>query len=79
MESLWFARPCICASFGVMAENAAGGGCLTVDVNDIARLAGAIMRLEGDLSLRDKLAREAVSRPLRTWRDYAGQIRSMLR
>jgi glycosyltransferase involved in cell wall biosynthesis len=79
MESLWFARPCVCASFGVMAENAAGGGCITVDVNDPARLAGAITRLVRDISLREKLAREAASRPLRTWREYAEQVRDGLR
>jgi glycosyltransferase involved in cell wall biosynthesis len=79
MESLWFARPCICASFGVMAENAADGGCLTVDVNDTAQLADAITRLTRDISLREKLAHEAVSRSLRTWRDYSREIRREFR
>jgi glycosyltransferase involved in cell wall biosynthesis len=78
VESLWFARPCICASFGVMAENAADGGCLAVDVNDISQLADAITRLAHDVSLREKLAREAVSRPLRTWRDYSREVRALL-
>ena len=43
IESLWFGRPCVCANFGVMAENAAGGGCLTADVRDPQALADAML------------------------------------
>ncbi|MBS0659825.1 MAG: glycosyltransferase [Verrucomicrobia bacterium] len=71
MESLWFARPCICADFSVMAENAAGGGCLTVDVREPAALAGAIRRLTEDSDLRARLGQEAVERRLTNWLDYA--------
>jgi glycosyltransferase involved in cell wall biosynthesis len=74
MESLWCARPCLCAHFGVMAENAAGGGCLTVDVRDSAALAEALLALATRPGLREKLAMEAVARPLRTWADYAADI-----
>ena len=73
-ESLWYARPCLCANFGVMAEHARGGGCLTVDTRDAAALAEAIRQLATDPSLRHRLAREAIERPLKTWREYADDI-----
>jgi glycosyltransferase involved in cell wall biosynthesis len=74
MESLWFARPCICANFGVMAENAAAGGCLTLDVLAPADLRAGICQLASDATLRRKLAERATIRPLRAWRDYAEEI-----
>ncbi len=74
IESLWFGRPCVCANFGVMAENAAGGGCLTVDVRDAEALAGAMLTLAGDDGLRRRLASEATTRPLKTWSEYAREI-----
>lgn len=74
IESLWFGCPCVCASFGVMAENAAGGGCLTADVRDPEALAGAMLQVAGSAALRQKLASEATARPLKTWRDYAGEV-----
>lgn len=74
MESLWFSRPCICADFSVMAENAAGGGCLVTDVRQPAALAGAIRTMLSDAALRDRLAREAMTRPLTSWTDYAAGV-----
>ncbi len=74
IESLWFGRPCICANFGVMAENAAGGGCLTTDVRDPKALAEAMLRLAGSPELRRKLVAEAVSRPLKSWAEYAEEV-----
>jgi glycosyltransferase involved in cell wall biosynthesis len=74
LESLWLARPCVCANFGVMAEHARGGGCLTVDVRDPAALAAATRQLATDSSLRHRLAHEAIRRPLKTWREYADDI-----
>jgi glycosyltransferase involved in cell wall biosynthesis len=74
IESLWFGRPCICANFGVMAENARGGGCLTVDVRDPRALAAAILEVAGNPALRRQLAREATERKLKTWREYAAEI-----
>ncbi len=74
IESLWFARPCICANFGVMAENAVGGGCLTTDVRDAAALADAILQLSAAPTLRQRLAQETVKRRLKTWREYADEI-----
>ena len=74
MAALWFARPCICADFSVMAENAADGGCLVTDVRQPAALAGAIRRMLSDSALRDRLAREAMARPLSSWTDYAAGV-----
>ena len=73
-ESLWFARPCVCANFGVMGEHARDGGCLAVDVRDPAALADALRQLSTDGHLRHRLALEASQRPLRTWREYADDI-----
>ena len=57
-----------------MAEAARGGGCLTVDVRDQAALAQALRQLAIDAPLRRRLAREAIARPLKTWREYADDI-----
>jgi hypothetical protein len=53
-----------------MAELAEGGGCLTVNVTDPVRLSEAIYELATNDDLRAKLSREAVARPLKSWRDY---------
>jgi glycosyltransferase involved in cell wall biosynthesis len=74
VESLWYGRPCLCANQGVMAELAAGGGCLTTDVNDEAALADALYRLATDRNLLMKLASQAVSRPVKTWATYAQEL-----
>jgi glycosyltransferase involved in cell wall biosynthesis len=79
IESLWFGRPCVCANFGVMAENARGGGCLTVDVRDPRALAAAILEVAADPARRRQLAREAIERQLKTWSQYAAEVLSHLR
>ncbi len=79
IESLWLGRPCVCADFGVMAENAVGGGCLTTDVRDPEALARAILTLVDSADLRRRLAGEAVTRPLKTWGEYADEVLACLR
>jgi glycosyltransferase involved in cell wall biosynthesis len=79
MESLWMARPCLCHSQGVMAELAADGGCLTVDMTDPAAIESALERLAGDVGLRRQLAEEAVRRKLLDWAAYGAEIGSRLR
>ncbi|HEY5302240.1 MAG TPA: glycosyltransferase [Acetobacteraceae bacterium] len=74
LESLWMGRPCIVHDSGVMAELAAPGGCLCVDMRDPAALAGAIERLATDAALRERLAEEARGRTIATWRDYAAEL-----
>ncbi len=74
IESLWLGRPCVCANFSVMAENAAGGGCLTCDTRDPQALADAMIRLAESPELRHRLAVEATTRPLKTWHEYAAEV-----
>lgn len=71
MESLWFGRPCITHKQGVMAELAEKGGCLTVDMGSSTDLAEAIEILSDNHALYDTLVREAVSRTIHTWNDFA--------
>ena len=78
VESLWMGKPCVCANFGAVAESAAGGGCLTVDVRDRGALRDAIASMCTRPELRQSLAREATTRPLKTWRDYAEEIQNTL-
>lgn len=79
IESLWFAAPCVCANFGVMAENAAPGGCLTVDMRSTDALAAALIHLAENPGLRRKLSAEAVTRPLKTWDEYALEVVAAMR
>ena len=78
IESLWFGVPCVCADFGVMAEVAAGGGCLPVDVRDSRALADAILSLAQSPSKRRELALAAAGRPLKTWDQYAAEVLACL-
>ena len=78
LESLWHARPCICRDTGAMAEVGTGGGCLMVETADVASLAAAMLQLVSDFNLRDQLAKEAVERPFRTWKDYANDVVMMM-
>src|SRR5581483_4486874 len=78
LESLWHGRPCICSGENALGEVAAGGGCLTTAVSDEDALAGAIHRLASDPALRARLAREAVTRDIRTWDDYVRDVLAAL-
>ena len=78
-ESLWMGRPCLCHSGGVMAELAADGGCLAVDMTDVAAIEEGLERLARDVDLRRRLAQEALSRELLDWAGYGAQISSRLR
>ena len=74
VESLWNARPCICANFGAMYEVAEGGGCLNVDVRDVAALSTAIMQLATEPQLLNELAEQAITRQFKSWNDYATEV-----
>ena len=74
LESLWNARPCICRNSGAMAEVATGGGCLTVETKDPGELAKGMLTLVENDKLRGQLAKEAISRPFKTWQDYAQEV-----
>lgn len=74
LESLWYAKPCICADFGAMAEVAQGGGCLTLDVTNPKEIGAALSKLINDRELRQKLIDEAISREISNWDQYAARI-----
>jgi FkbM family methyltransferase len=78
LESLWYAKPCICANFGSMAEVATGGGCLTVDVRNVEDLARAIQNLAENKQLYHSLVEESVNRPFKSWKNYANEIAILL-
>lgn len=78
VESIWLGRPCICADWGVMAENSAGGGCVTTDVRDAVKLGERIVQLGSRPELRRELVEELAHRDFRRWRDYANELRSIL-
>jgi glycosyltransferase involved in cell wall biosynthesis len=79
MESLWFGKPCLCSNQGVMAENAVGGGCLTVNMDNTNELADALLQLAEQPGLRRELTAQAIVRPLKTWSGYAEEILSLLK
>ncbi|MGV1958329.1 FkbM family methyltransferase [Agrobacterium sp. 22-214-1] len=76
VESLWLGKPCICANSGAMAE-VANAGCLTVDVSDEQKIADAIVEM-CDPETRDRLAAEAITSPVTSWRDYAFNVAKQL-
>jgi glycosyltransferase involved in cell wall biosynthesis len=78
VESLWMARPVLCHNEGVMAELAASGGCLTVDMHDADAIRRALERLLCDADLRRRLSEEAVGRALLDWTGYAAVIGARL-
>jgi cephalosporin hydroxylase len=79
LESIWHGCPCICYNQGVMNELARGGGCLTTDVTDPARLENAIYELGTNVELWSRLSREAAARPLKSWRNYVEELSELLR
>lgn len=78
LESLWQGVPCVCSDLPVLRENADGGGCLPVPVNDRAAWKDALRRVLTDDALQGRLTREAVSRPLPTWAGAAETLRAAL-
>ncbi|AWK90290.1 glycosyltransferase [Azospirillum thermophilum] len=77
-ESLARGVPAVCAEFGSMREIAEGGGCLTVDVNDLAALTLALERMATDPALRARLDAEIRTRIFRGWADYAREVVSVV-
>jgi len=73
-ESLAFGTPCLCANRGSMAEIAAGGGCLTVDVRDETALVEAVISLCERPEILEGLRAEIAARRFRTWSDYGREL-----
>jgi glycosyltransferase involved in cell wall biosynthesis len=78
VESLWYGRPCLCANSGVMAELAAEGGCVTVDVTDVGAIADGLEQLCTDVGLRQRLSTQAAARQFKSWNDYAERFLAAL-
>jgi len=78
LESLWYGRPCLCASFGAMEEVARGGGCVRVDMRDIEAIETGIRKIAFDDTLVASLEIECSKRKMRTWSDYAAQVGQIL-
>ncbi len=74
MESLWQGRPCLCHNGSAMAEVTAGGGVLAVDMLDEVAIAQGLLRLADEPEVLTKLGAEAVTRPIRTWDEYAEDV-----
>jgi hypothetical protein len=62
----------------VLRENAAGGGCVTVPVNDATVWSAALHRVLTGGALWQSLSTAATTRPLPTWQDTAQQVRAAL-
>lgn len=77
-ESLAAGTPAITSNFGSMLEIAADGGALTVDPHDDHAIAAAIRTLLFDDVVHDRLSAQALSRPVRTWDDYASEVWDLL-
>lgn len=78
LESLWEGVPCVCSDLPVLRENADGGGCLPVAVNDRAAWKDALRRVLTDDALHNRMATEAQTRPLPTWAAAAETLRVAL-
>jgi glycosyltransferase involved in cell wall biosynthesis len=78
LESLWMGVPCVCSDLPVLRENADGGGCLPVALNDRAAWRDALKRVLTDDALHARLVREATMRPLPTWAEAAKTLRHAL-
>lgn len=79
LESLWQGVPCVCSDLPVLRENADGGGCEAVAVNDAAAWAAALRRVIGDGAYAARLTQEAQARALPTWREAADRVMAGLR
>jgi glycosyltransferase involved in cell wall biosynthesis len=77
-ESIWYGKPCICHREGVMAEQAAEGGCLMTNMLDVPSMADDIYQMAVDENLRSKLSGEAVAKNVKTWDAYAKEFLEIL-
>jgi glycosyltransferase involved in cell wall biosynthesis len=78
IESLWQGVPCVCSDLPVLRENADGGGCVAVPVNDATVWAAALHRVLTGEALWRSLAAAATARELPTWGETARQVRAAL-
>ncbi len=74
LESLWYARPCICRNASSMKEIAEEGGCVLVETANPEVLAQAIVDLVANPAVLAQLRDEATSRTFKTWKEYGDEV-----
>ena len=78
LESLWLGVPCVCSDLPVLRENADGGGCVAVALNDRDVWVSALRRVLTDDAWCAKLRAEAAARVLPAWTEAAKSLRAIL-
>jgi glycosyltransferase involved in cell wall biosynthesis len=78
LESLWMGVPCVCSNLPVLQENADGGGCVAVALNDKGAWVAALRRVLTEDVWAAGLRAEAAGRVLPTWTQAAESLRSAL-
>jgi len=78
LESLWRGVPCVGSDLPALRENAAGGGCLLVGVDDQTAWREALRQILTDDLLLARLVEEARTRALPTWAEAARTVRVAL-
>lgn len=78
LESLWRGVPCVASDLPSLRENAEGGGCVLLPVNDHAAWVAALGGLINGGTGRE-LAAAAAARPLRRWSDTAAEVVAALK
>jgi glycosyltransferase involved in cell wall biosynthesis len=79
LESLWMGVPCGCSDLRVLRENADGGGCLPLALNDRAAWKDGLRQMLTTEPLLRRLRDEAQLRELPTWAEAARAVRDGLR
>lgn len=73
LESLWRGVPCVASDLPSLRENAEGGGCVLLPVNDQTAWVSALGRvIKGETG--KTLAAAAAARPLPRWNDTAAEV-----
>jgi glycosyltransferase involved in cell wall biosynthesis len=75
LESLARGRPCVCSGENAIAETARDGGCLTIGTPTASALAEGIRVLLLNRQLLTSLQQQAASLKIRTWSDYAADLK----
>ncbi|MBK8858372.1 MAG: glycosyltransferase [Opitutaceae bacterium] len=78
LESLWQGVPCVCSDLPVLRENAGGGGCVPVGLNDPGAWRETLRRILTDQVWAAELATAAATRTLPTWAETAETVKAGL-
>jgi glycosyltransferase involved in cell wall biosynthesis len=78
LEALWHGVPCVCSDLPVLRENADGGGCLAVRVNDLEAWRQALRSVLAGGVEAQNLQQKARTRSLPRWADTADALRVAL-